>query len=58
MTDLFAKARKRIAAVRAQHRTIRELSQLSDKALDDIGVSRSNIGYLGKMARYRVMKQF
>ena len=57
MTDLFKKARQRLAGALAHRRTVRELSTLSDRTLEDIGISRCSIGHASKMARYRAMKQ-
>lgn len=56
MTELLKKARRQLAGVLAHRRTVRELSTLSDRALDDIGIARCNIGYASKMARFRAMK--
>lgn len=48
-----------IAAARVERATIKELNNLSDRDLDDIGISRSDIPYIAKQeADIKFVKRF
>jgi uncharacterized protein YjiS (DUF1127 family) len=53
LSTLTANLAHRFAQVRAHRSTLRELAQLSDRELADIGIHRANIGTIAQDAAYR-----
>lgn len=47
-TKLYKKARRNIAERRRYLSTVKELSRLTDRDLKDLGIDRSEIGYVAK----------
>ena len=48
ITNLFKKARRSICERRRYLRTVKELSRLTDHDLKDLGIDRSEIGYVAR----------
>ncbi|MDB5660025.1 MAG: hypothetical protein JWS10_2640 [Cypionkella sp.] len=52
ITGIFASISAMLARRRIYDRTIRELRQLSDRELSDLGIARSLIGEIAREAAY------